>query len=304
MGEIQVGDGLRCLRDFLQTFGGPLVTGDGFQKVAFRDADFLTSQAGSREVLHVVKSEDLQFRFFSALDIGLAVPGGVGQGFVWNNLYRRLGPAGDLPDIFISLITDQAPVLLNGFYEMRELLHIVVECGKNIHVVPRDACQYGDVRTIVMELGAQIDRGRQVLVPFENSYFAGLAQVDHGVEAVQQGADHIIELHAAFFEYVHDHGGRGGFAVASSDDDPRFVFGLFIQIFRITVNAHAQFPGPDQFRIVFSGMHSQYDGVQVRRDFFRIPSPSGRKESGLFQSAAGWLENLVVRAAYFISFFV
>lgn len=184
------------------------------------------------------------------------------------------------------------------------MLHVVFEGGEDVHVVPRDAGEDGDVGVVVVELRAPVDGGGEVFVAFEDGYFAGVAEVYHGVETFEQGACHVVELDAAVFEDVHNHGGGGGFAVAPADDDAAFVFGLFVEVFGVAVYADAEFLGTQEFGVVLAGVHAEDDGVECRGDFLGKPSPRFGQKACLLQAGFGGFEYFVVGSGDVVSFFM
>ena len=51
---------------------------------------------------------------------------------------------------------------------------------------------------------------------------------------------------------VQDHGGDGRFSMRATDDHPRLVLRVLVQVFRIRINAQSQFLGFSQFRTLQS----------------------------------------------------
>ena len=91
--------------------------------------------------------------------------------------------------------------------------------------------------------------------------------------------------------------------MAATNHDTRFVFGLLIEILRERVNLEAKLFGAKQLGVVFAGVHTKDNGIEVLGNLFRMPTYFLWKKTGCCQIRLGGIENLVVRTSYVIAFF-
>lgn len=235
VGEVEEYGDVLVFRHFLQPFGSSFVCGDGLEEVPVADAGFAAGKAGCGDVLQVVPPEDAERCFAIEQKAGCPVFDFVGEGAVRQAFDGGGGMGCHCPDIFIAFVINEGAAGGDLLHELLELFHIVFEGGKDVHVVPGDAGEDGDVGVVMQEFGGGVDGRGEVFIAFEHGKAAVVREVYHGVEAFELRPCHVVKSDPAVAEHVHNHGGGGGFAVAASDDNPPFVAGLFVEVFRVAV---------------------------------------------------------------------
>src|SRR5574344_1796730 len=243
--------------EFLQSLGCSLEFSNTAVKIFVADAQLTTHIMCCLNVLQIVVAKHLQWIIFVfGFQPGFPRQNVMGMGVVWNGGQVVSQIVGNFLKLNVFLEVDQFPVFLDELCEFDKLLYIVFKGGKNVDVVPGDACHDCDVWSVYMKLGPQIDRGSEVFIAFKDRNTAVFRQSDHGLNSCDLCADHVGEIHLHFVQYKQNHGGDCGFSVAASDDDPGFGLGLLVQKLGIRKNADTQFFGAYQFGIVLPGMHA------------------------------------------------
>ena len=225
-----------------------------------------------------------------AVGVGVPLEARVGQeGDVATDRGR-----GNISKILVRRTVNERAAGLDTLGELAELTDVGVERREDVDMVPSDACQDSNIRVIVKEFRAAVSRGGQVFVAFEDSHLGGLAKADHSLEALDLSADHIVEVHAALAEDVHNHSRRRRLAVATAYDDTLLVGRLFVEVFREGVYLQTELLSAEEFRIVWEGVPAEDDGVEVRGNPLGVPASGVREQPLSCEAATARLEELVV----------
>ena len=189
---------------------------------------------------------------------------------------------------------DDHPFGLHRVQVSFELADVILLGRKDIDVVPRNACDHCDVRSVPQEFGPQVDGGAEVFVAFDHRPFVVRLQIHHAVKSFELCADHQVGLASRLVQGMENHGCHRGFAMAAGHDHALLGFGGEPQEFRIALDAQSQFLGALQFGVVGSGVHAENDHVQIRRDAPGIPTLGVGQQSRSLKSATAGFKNLVV----------
>ena len=289
-------------RHLLQPLGSSLIRGNALQERFVAHSRLPAGKPCGRNILQIVLPEHPDGRLPLEREASPSVLRPVGECAVRQPLHPFRRMRRHCPHMLIPLVINQRTAWLDALHESRKLLHIVLEGGEHIHMVPSNARQHGNVRMVVMELRAAVDGRGEVLVPLEHGDAALLAQSHHRVESCHLRPHHVIECHPARPEHMHNHRCRRRLPVAASHHDAPFPARLLVEILRVAVYPHAQFLCPQQFRIVLPRVHPQDDRVRLPRDFLREPPPRFGQQPGVLQPRPRWLEYLIVRPRHVITF--
>ena len=183
---------------------------------------------------------------------------------------------------------------LNRIQIRFELADVIFFGGKDIDVVPGNACDHRHVRSVPEEFGAQVHGRAEVFVAFDHRPFVVRLQIDHAVKSFELRAHHQVGLASRLVKGMKNHGRHRGFSMAAGHDHALLGFGGEPQEFRIALNAQSQFLGALQLGVVGSGVHAENDHVQIWRDARRVPSFGVGQQSRSLESPAAGFKNLVV----------
>ena len=155
-----------------------------------------------------------------------------------------------------------------------------------------------------MEFWPGIECRCQIFVSLEHCDFRTVGKPDHCFEAIYDWPHHVVKVYSQEPEYVHYHCCGRSFSMASCDNDPFFVFGLFVEIFRERHYFQSKFTGTDQFGVITTGMHTEYDSINFTCYIFRIPALFFRQKAIFCQSWSWRLEDLIIRSGHMIQLFM
>ena len=202
----------------------------------------------------------------------------------------------------VFTVVDQHSPRLEAQDKLHETIRVLVVRGKYVHVVPCDPGNDRHVRTVVQEFGAPVERGTEVLVPFDDDRGSLVGQFHHAVESVDRSTHQVVRTQTGVLHRMQDHGCGGRLAVRSGDHDAFLPFRFVKDELRIGIHRQSQFPGADQLRIVDPRVHPEDDGIDLRGDLFRKPAFLRREQTGLRQTGAGRFVDHVVRTGHGMTF--
>src|SRR5258707_3321580 len=122
----------------------------------------------------------------------------------------------------VCLVIDQHSALLYLVDKDPELLQVYLKCGKNVDMIPGDACNNGNMREEKVKFWPLFQGAGRIFVPLAYDD-RGLCNVYRLGKALQPGSYQVIEVPAGAFEDIHDHGGGGSLAMAAADHYPRLI---------------------------------------------------------------------------------
>ena len=208
---------------------------------------------------------------------------------------------GNSAQVLIALIPDKRAVRLYTFYKLSKRFDILVESGEYIDVIPRNTGQNSYMRVVPKEFGTQVQRRGQILIALKNSVFRCVAQTHHALKTLYLRTYHIIGFDTQALQHIENHRRGRCLSVTTTYDDANLILRLLVQVLGEGVYLNPQFPCTHQLRIVFAGMHTEDDRIDIFGDALGVPTHLVGQQTCFTQMREGGIEDLVVRTRHLVS---
>ena len=129
-------------------------------------------------------------------------------------------------------------------------------------MVPRHAAQHADMRMVEKYLRPLFHNGSRVFIAFQH-YQRGIRKLHRLSKTRHFRTYQVVEFNTLVLQYMHDHRGNGGFAMAASHYHSFLILAHLVYILRERVDRHSQGLCRQQLRIIALRMHAQYHRIQV-----------------------------------------
>src|SRR5262249_43489335 len=125
-------------------------------------------------------------------------------------------------EVYVVAVAQQQAVARNELDEMREGFFYRVEVFKNVGVIELEIVDDADLRQVMNELAALVEKRGVVFVALDDEPVA-VGESRALAEVVRNAADEIARVQSVVLEHPRQQRRRGGLAMRAGDDDGAFA---------------------------------------------------------------------------------